>query len=139
MRHNFFSILTLYYIAIKLNTSDFKMSDKFLDTSIASHEVLLYWEKTSDFWDLILSNLKICSQNWHFIKKEKVMKLKISIQTWSFKFGIYFSYLNTIYQWLPSTSSNQYLNSVILHTMNKEEGKIQSVVEVCNLSIEFIW
>ena len=38
----FFSILTLYYIAINLDIGNFKMSDKFLDTSIASHEVLLY-------------------------------------------------------------------------------------------------
>ena len=42
MRHNFFSVLTLYYIAINLKISDFEMSDKFLDTSITSHEVLLY-------------------------------------------------------------------------------------------------
>ena len=41
MRHNFFYIVTLYYIAINLKISDFEMSDKFLDTSIASHEVLL--------------------------------------------------------------------------------------------------
>ena len=46
MRHNFFSILALYYIVINLEISDFEMSDKFLDTSIASHEVLLYFKKT---------------------------------------------------------------------------------------------
>ena len=42
MRDDFSKILTLYYIAINLDISDFEMSDKFLDTSIASHEVLLY-------------------------------------------------------------------------------------------------
>ena len=42
MRHDFSKILTLYYIAINLEISDFEMSDKFLDPSIASHEVLLY-------------------------------------------------------------------------------------------------
>ena len=42
MRHNFFSILALYYIVINLDISNFEMSDKFLDTSITSHEVLLY-------------------------------------------------------------------------------------------------
>ena len=41
MRHHFSKILTLYYIAINLEISDFEMSDKFLDPSIASHEVLL--------------------------------------------------------------------------------------------------
>ena len=47
MRHNFFPILTLYYIAINLEIRDFEISDKFLDTSIASHEVLLYiWQTT---------------------------------------------------------------------------------------------
>ena len=39
MRHNFFSVLSLYYIAINLKIKDFEMSDKFLDTSITSHEV----------------------------------------------------------------------------------------------------
>ena len=43
MRHDFSKILTLYYIAINLEISDFEMSDKFLDPSIASHEVLLYF------------------------------------------------------------------------------------------------
>ena len=43
MRHNFSKILTLYYIAINLEISDFEMSDKFLDPSIASHEALLYF------------------------------------------------------------------------------------------------
>ena len=42
MRHNFFSILALYYIVINLDINDLEMSGKFLDTSIASHEVLLY-------------------------------------------------------------------------------------------------
>ena len=42
MRHDFSKILTLYYIAINLEISDFEMSDKFLDPSIASHEALLY-------------------------------------------------------------------------------------------------
>ena len=42
MRHDFSKILTLNYIAINLEISDFEMSDKFLDPSIASHEVLLY-------------------------------------------------------------------------------------------------
>ena len=44
MRHDFSKILTLYYIAINLEISDFEMSDKFLDPSIASHEVLLYYK-----------------------------------------------------------------------------------------------
>ena len=44
MKHNFSKIFTLYYRAIDLEISDFEMSDKFLDTSIASHEVLLYHE-----------------------------------------------------------------------------------------------
>ena len=43
MRHDFSKILTLNYIAINLEISDFEMSDKFLDPSIASHEVLLYY------------------------------------------------------------------------------------------------
>ena len=42
MRHDFSKILTLNYIAINLEISDFEMSDKFLDPSIASHEALLY-------------------------------------------------------------------------------------------------
>ena len=42
MRHDFSKILTLYYIAINLEVSDFEMSDKFLDPSIASHEALLH-------------------------------------------------------------------------------------------------
>ena len=49
MRHDFSKILTLYHIAINLEISDFKMSNKFLDPSIASHEVLLY-NKSSTFW-----------------------------------------------------------------------------------------
>ena len=47
MRHDFSKILTLYYIAINLEISDFEMSDKFLDPSIASHEVLLYLSENS--------------------------------------------------------------------------------------------
>ena len=47
MRHYFSNILTLYFIAINLKISDFEMSDKFLDTSIASHEVLLYFLVTN--------------------------------------------------------------------------------------------
>ena len=41
MGHYFSKILTLYFIAINLEISDFKISDKSLDTSIASHEVLM--------------------------------------------------------------------------------------------------
>ena len=42
MRHKFFSVLPLYYIAINVKIRDFEMSDKFFDTSIALREVLLY-------------------------------------------------------------------------------------------------
>ena len=44
MRHDFSMILTLNYIVINLEISDFEMSDKFLDPSIASHEALLYFK-----------------------------------------------------------------------------------------------
>ena len=53
MRHDFSKILTLYYIAINLEISDFEMSDKFLDPSIASHEVLLYNKKINEFFTFI--------------------------------------------------------------------------------------
>ena len=39
---------------------------------------------------IILSCFEICLQNWHFIIKEKVLKLRTSMQAWSFKFVIYF-------------------------------------------------
>ena len=63
MRHDFSKILTLNYIAINLEISDFEMSDKFLDPSIASHEVLLYLFLTKLFILKFYSNHPV-SSNW---------------------------------------------------------------------------
>ena len=52
---------------------------------------ILAVKKISMLRQFVLSYFEICLQNWHFITKENVLKLKISIQNWSFKFGIYFT------------------------------------------------
>ena len=69
--------------------------------------------KFSNYWELNLKNLmfflSILSfvnkflQNWHFITKEKVLKLKISIQTWFLQFDIHFKL-----SWTHSVSSAIY-------------------------------
>ena len=55
-----------------------------------SLEIFMYFlRKSADLWQeiQISSNL----QNWHFITKEKMLKLKTSMQAWSLQFVIYFN------------------------------------------------
>ena len=73
MRHDFSKILTLYYIAINLEISDFEMSDKFLDPSIASHEVLLYLFLTKLFILKFYNNHPV-SSNWSNCAKNDMKK-----------------------------------------------------------------
>ena len=67
MRHDFFSILALYYIVINLDIRDIEMSDKFLDTSIASHEVLLYLHFPDNFKSFVKFLEKMGYQIFDFI------------------------------------------------------------------------
>ena len=55
-----------------------------------SLEIFMYFlRKSADLWReiQISSNL----QNWHIITKEKMLKLKTSMQAWSLQFVIYFN------------------------------------------------
>ena len=57
--------------------------------SISLEIVMYFLRKSADLWReiQISSNL----QNWHFITKEKMLKLKTSMQAWSLQFVIYFN------------------------------------------------